>query len=85
MTKMLLMVITMLMMTKKVAACPRSSDLYGSLNHDDHDGVDDDGDNTEDFRGTGNQILKDVTATSGDRYVVVLMKREKTIRQNWEY
>ena len=51
---------------------------------DDHDCVDDDGDNTEDFRDTGNQILKDVTAKSGDRYVVVLMKREKTIRQNWE-
>ena len=63
---------------------------YQNDNHDDdggvddHDCVDDDGDNTEDFRGTGNQILKDVTATSGDRYVVVLMKREKTIRQNWE-
>ena len=31
MTKMNLMVITMLVMMKKVAACPSSSDLYGSL------------------------------------------------------
>ena len=29
-------------------------------------------------------ILK-ISVVSGDRYVVVLMKREKTIRQNWEY